>query len=318
MNNSLNSDHAIVSEIYPRALSDYSPESDSGCIKIMSFNLRFDTLSHPLMSENVRGPRILKLIEKYGAGIVGFQEATDTWMGFLRSEMKKLGFSYVGVGRDSGTDDTSARGTSNEFAPVFYKSDRFKFISGGNFWLSDEPDKPTGPAWGASNPRICTYAVLEEISSGKKFCHFNTHLDDASGLARTNGAELILNKTAEIFLREKVPFSISGDFNAFNTDPVYSAISGAAEDSAVAAERVIVNTFTYSDLLNPTEPVSPAILDGETDEPPIDFIFLNKGNFSVKTYTVVNDLFVDAKSNGKAVPYPYSDHFGIYAAVRLK
>lgn len=56
---------------------------------------------------------------------------------------------YIGVGRDDGK-------TKGEYAPIFYRKDRFKLLRSGNFWLSENTIKPN-KGWDAAYIRICTW-----------------------------------------------------------------------------------------------------------------------------------------------------------------
>ena len=66
--------------------------------------------------------------------IFGLQEAHLDWMKTFWNNMPE--YDYVGVGRDDGKED-------GEFSPVFYKKDKFEFIDGSTFWISETPDVPS-------------------------------------------------------------------------------------------------------------------------------------------------------------------------------
>ena len=51
-------------------------------------------------------------------------------------------YSYIGVGRDDGK-------TKGEYAPIFYRKDKFKLLKSGNFWLSEDTSKPN-KGWDAA------------------------------------------------------------------------------------------------------------------------------------------------------------------------
>lgn len=314
-------------------LSDFTPvEKDGEYLKFMSFNLRYDTTSHPLMSEQVRGPHLMSLIEGYGVDSVGFCEATDTWMKFLRPEMAKLGYSYVGAGRDNGLDDVNKTGTGNEFTPVFYRNDKYELVDSDTFWLSRTPDVKSGTDWNAANTRICTYAVLKNKATGEMYAHFATHLDHVSETARLNGVRIIMARIDEI--REKydgIPVLLTGDLNQVSSDEnadygettFFRMLSSRMDSSAHIAEKTVIIGNTMSGYQNP------ATWDGTnnniTDVPSvdylnqaIDYLFLTKGLFEVKTYTVVNDTF-DFDYNGTHYEgHACSDHWGVYCEAKLK
>ena len=175
-------------------ISQFTPVTDGSYLNFMSFNLRYDTTSNPLMSTEIRGSHLLQLVQSYLPDSVGFQEATDTWMGYLRNAMAAKNYAYVGVGRDTGTDDPTRNTTSNEFAPVFYRSDKYEALESGTFWLAPTLDVVSGPAWNAGNKRVCTYVVLKNKTTSEIYAHFNTHLDDQSEVAKINGIRIIQSR----------------------------------------------------------------------------------------------------------------------------
>lgn len=305
------------------ALEDFTPTDEEGYLHLMSFNLRYDTTSHGALSTSVRGAHLLSLIEGYDVDSVGFQEASNDWMRYLRSEMDKLGYSYVGIGRDSGTDDPSATGTGNESAPVFYKADTFQLLEGDTFWLSETPDQKSGKAWNAANTRICTYAVLENRETGQKYIHFNTHLDHVSDLARENGVRIITARIARISEKYgNIPAVATGDYNTTEDSTVHEIMTGIMDDSKEIAETVVVGGKTLCGYQNPDAWESGNL--GEINstpnvdytQSPIDFIFLTKGMFEVNQYTVVNDMFTFDYNGTTYHNHPCSDHFGVYCEAK--
>ncbi len=314
------------------ALGDFSPvERDSGHYKFMSFNLRYDTTSHPLMSEQVRGAHLLSLIQGYDVDSVGFQEATDTWMNYLRVEMAELGYGYVGVGRDSGTDDPSRVSTGNEFSSIFYRADKYDLLEGDTFWLSTTPDQLSGKEWNASNVRICTYAVLQDKTTGQIYAHFNTHLDHISTEAQEHETRLILAKVQQVSSAYgEIPFVITGDFNTIAYDAtmpdglgqIYRMFTSETDDAREVAQTVIVDGATFSQYQNPDtwESGDHSVTDvPNTDYThyAIDHIFLAKGMFEVSTYTVVNDTFTFDYNGTTWTEHPCSDHYGVYCEAKL-
>ncbi|MGI6270570.1 MAG: hypothetical protein ACOYKJ_08585 [Candidatus Howiella sp.] len=304
-------------------LEDFIPTADEEYLHLMSFNLRYDTTSHGAMSTSVRGPHLLSLIAGYDVDSVGFQEATNDWMRYLRPEMEKLGYGYVGVGRDSGTDDVNATGTGNEFSPVFYKTEKYRLIEGDTFWLSETPDQKSGTAWNASNTRICTYAVLENRETGERYIHFNTHLDHVSDLAKENGIRIITARIARVSeTYGNIPSVATGDYNSLEESTVHNVMTSVMDDSKSIAKSIVVGGKTFSEYQNPDAWESGNL--GEINstpnvdytKSPIDFIFLTKGMFEVNQYTVVNDMFTFDYNGTTYHNHPCSDHFGVYCEAK--
>ena len=92
---------------------------------------------------------------------------------------------YIGVGRDDGK-------TKGEYAPIFYRKDRFKLLRSGNFWLSENTIKPN-KGWDAAYIRICTWGEFKDKTDKFKFWFFNLHMDHIGVVARRESAKLILS-----------------------------------------------------------------------------------------------------------------------------
>lgn len=258
---------------------------------ILTQNLRYDTSGENALE--IRGPRLLHILEKYKPDSIGFQEATPQWMDWLRKNL--AGYIGVGVGRDNGRD-------KGEFSPVFYRSDRFSLKDGGTFWLSETPDRVSGPAWNAACTRICTWAVLEDGQNGV-FIHMNTHTDHVSVEAMCRGSELILSRLGS--LRDKygpAPAVITGDFNGEEHSSVYAVMT--ASDSTVAdakylAERQINVCGSFHNFLKVDV----------SKHTPIDYIFVTPDTLRARTYQVVTE-----NPGGGYV----SDHYAVFASLERK
>lgn len=313
-------------------LADFTPTTDESYLHYMTFNLRCDTTSQEAMSETVRGPHLLSLIEGYDVDSVGFQEASDTWMGYLRTAMADIGYSYVGVGRDTGTDDDTRSGQTNEYSPIFYKTDKYDLLESDTFWLSETPDEVSGPAWNAGYTRICTYAVLQNKETGEIYIHFNTHQDHMSDLAKENGAKLMISRIDEISAKyNNAPVVFTGDFNMsqYDTDEAdglsvpYKIITSRMDNSHDLATNIVVEGSSWSGFQDPiaweeglsSDKDKP---DVDTTTSPIDFIFLSKGQFSVSTYTIVDDTFTFELNGTTYDNNPVSDHYGVYCEAKIE
>ncbi len=259
--------------------------------RVMSQNLRYDTSG--VNALEIRGPRLSWLLDKYRPDTIGFQEATPQWMGWLRGNL--AGYIGVGVGRDNGRD-------KGEFSPVFYRADRFSLKDGGTFWLSETPDRVSGPAWSAACTRICTWALLEDKQAGL-FLHMNTHTDHVSVEASCRGATLILSRLAA--LREKygpIPAVVTGDFNGEEHSSVYAVMTDPASpvaDSKYLAARQVNACGSFHNFLKVDV----------SKHTPIDYCFVTPDTLDVRSYEVVTE-----NPGGGYV----SDHYAIFALLEAK
>ena len=251
--------------------------------RIMSFNIRYGEFTPE------RIDLVFKMIETYKPDTIGFQEATDEWMATLEERLSEQ-YAYVGCGRNADM--------KGEATPVFYLKSKFKLVEGGTKWLSDSPDVAGSKIASSSLPRIFTYAVLEEIESGKKFAHINTHLDHKSEEARVKQAEILLT-FLKAFEEDNISYALSGDFNDKSSSKTYSTFSsfGLVNSASFAAKADPGNTYH----------------DYGKSGSVIDFIFVNPYTASVDYYKACTDTFTDGEGN---IAYP-SDHNPIVADIKI-
>lgn len=248
-------------------------------MKVMTFNVLCGDRAGRLVED--RYPVVCDLINKESPDSIGVQEATPEWMEQLKSKLTE--YDYVGVGRDDGKND-------GEYSAVFFKKDKFKVIEKDNFWLSDTPDVPA-LGWDAVCIRICSWVLLEEKMTGKRYVHLNTHLDHIGIEARKKGMEMIFKKAESL----DAPTVVTGDFNFDEGSDFYKGlVSGKMKDTKYLAEKSDDGVTFHG--------------YGVTDDTGIiDFILVSP-EFKVKEYKIIDD-----KINGD---YP-SDHFPVKAIIQL-
>ncbi len=258
-------------------------------ISYMSFNIRCGEDPSPnTVSE--RTPRVKTYLANYLPDIIGLQEVTPTWKTVLSSALS--GYSSEFKYRGS---------SSQEAAPLYWKTSKFNVLEQGTFWLSPTPDKQSY-GWGATYYRTCSYAVLQPKNTDMIILAYNTHLDHQSTQAQIEGIKLVKSRmdTMETKYRGKGYSSIysfvTGDFNAKPTAEAGKYLSGTMVEARNAAVSLGTpldqNTFSAYN-------ATPSQL--------IDYIFVSR-NVDVKTYKVTLD-----KVNGQAI----SDHYGLYGTMRL-
>ena len=284
-------------------------------VKLLTFNLRYDTTSHPCMTLGVRGPHLMEIVKKYDPDSIGFCEATDDWMNYLRKEMSKLGYSCVGVGRQSGNTGGSGSGSGNEHSPVFYKAEKYDLLETKTFWISETPEVAGSTSWDTSTQRICTYAVLKSKDSDLTYAHFNTHLDHVGPESRTK-AVLVIEGYIQNVLNTygNIGITLSGDLNDTMSSDMYRAFLSFMDDSRNIAKETLVIGATANGYDPKSWEKNYAGDKKPTIDPssPIDYIFLGKNTASVSVYTVVDDLFTFTLAGKTWTDHPFSDHYGVY------
>ncbi len=188
--------------------------SQGNSLRIMTFNIRFDNPSDGINSWDNRKELVLKTLQEERPDIIGMQEVLQRQAIYIKNNLK--GYDYAGVGRDDGR-------TGGEYVPVFYNYERFRLKDWGTFWLSPTPSDTGSIGWDAALTRICTWTILEEVSTGQSIFFLNTHFDHMGKEARRQSAGLILD-----FIRKKagdLPVMLTGDFNCTPNEEPYQVLT---------------------------------------------------------------------------------------------
>ena len=258
---------------------------DDGSITLMSTNVRY--VSYEDFFKRAwfyRADLICDDINSVQPDIIGFQEATPVHYEYL----KKI---LVGYDNEMAYRDNFVL---SEGCPIFYRTDKFEKIDSGSFWLSETPEVMSKD-WGSEHYRICVYVILREISTGKEFAVFNTHLDHTSDEARINGIQVVLDKISEF---GDLPAYLMGDLNAKEDSKTIQSTKEAFDDAKLIA-TVTDDSPTYHNWGNPAK------------EKRIDYIMISKGDADVFEYGVVDNYHADHGVYS-------SDHSSIYIKTKLK
>ena len=262
----------------PSVVADFEEKAD-GTIRVMTFNVRCFGLEN--LPRKAREYAVAETIRKGMPDSFGVQEATPTWMRYLKNQLKDS-YDYVGGGRANGRN----RG---EYSAIFYLKDKYDVYDSGTFWLSETPEEPS-VGWDASMKRICTWAILENKDTGAMYLHMNAHFDHKGTEAQKNSVDMIL-EMAENY--KYLPVVFTADMNINEGTEAY-------------------NTMASSNVLWDTKYVAPDTMDyltfhdtkpAENEDRILDYVMIN-GLFGVTTYRVVT-----AGIDGKFV----SDHYPVYA-----
>lgn len=259
-------------------------------IKAMSFNIRYDNPEDGKQNWHHRKENVVRMINFYDLDIIGMQEVLVSQLNYLKVNLKQ--YNTVGVGREDGKE-------KGEFAPIFYREDRFEVLKSGTFWLSETPEK-VSKGWDASLERIATWAVFKDKATGKEFIFMNTHFDHIGDIARLESAKLLKQRSIE--LAGDLPLILSGDFNLVpESEAIKTLIEPDGANTLFNASSVA--SFTYG----------PNWTSSGFDNRPfqarkvIDYIFV-KGVEKVNRYAVfsemLNDIFL-------------SDHCPVFAEIKL-
>ena len=251
-------------------------------IKYISYNIRNSRANDGDNAWDIRKPATKEMIDKEQPDVFGLQEAYIEQLQYIDNNFPN--YSRVGVGRDDGKEE-------GEFMAVYYRSDKFKLLKNGDFWLSETPDE-CSMGWDAACRRIVTWAKLKDKETGKVFYAFNTHLDHVGEVAREQSILLIVKKIDEIVKKDKAPVFLSGDFNSNVNSAIFDPLKSIMKDSrAILPESEWIPTYNNF---------------GNGGDAMIDYIFYK--NAEVLDFKTLNGDY------GK--PY-ISDHYPVMATMKI-
>lgn len=260
------------------------PETEipAGAYRIVSFNVK--NAGEGVNRWENRTVLAAETLEELMPDCFGLQEAHLSWIATMLYQLPQYG--YTGVSRRD-----QENFATDEHCPVFYRKDKFRLLGSDTFWLSETPGTPS-KSWDSSMNRICTWAKLEDKSTGFIFVLMNTHFDHLGAQARLNSA-LLMNEKAREF---GCPVVVTGDFNCRESQAPYLTLTaGPLRDVKYAAPDTMAGG-TFNGFAG----------DGEYyPGSPIDFIFINAG-FDALSYRIVYGL-----RQGRFA----SDHFAVWTDI---
>lgn len=256
----------------------------AGCapsLRVMTFNVRYasDEGAHR-WSE--RRHVMVSVIRNARPDLIGTQELLQRQGDDLTRALP--GYTWFGRDRRGGHAD--------EHMGIFYRPDRVRLLSQGDFWLSERPDEPGSMSWGTDLPRLANWGMFETLGRSKRrFVFVDTHFAHRpqDEQAREKSASLILARLPTI--AAGLPVILAGDFNATPSSASYGALASNLVDSWTTAKRRQGPEQTFHNFTG-------------VGEKRIDYIFLR--DFRAK------EVATDTSHVGNVYP---SDHFPVQATL---
>ncbi|KAI0837126.1 Endonuclease/exonuclease/phosphatase [Hypoxylon sp. FL0890] len=272
-------------------------------LRIVSFNIRYAATSleqneRPWSDRRAGLINQLKEItnnatEAGAASVLGLQEVLDAQLNDIKDG---LGSEWVHYG--FGRDDGEKKG---EYNPIIYRTDVLKLLYSEQKWLSPTPNKVSF-GWGAGSRRVSVIGVFEHIKTGKRFIHANTHLDNVSSQARSEGIKVVLSRIQAV-QEEYGPLGVTltGDFNSEPDGDAYRTLEDTGYLTELwnsGATRLGTNQLTYTGF-------------STTGKTRIDFVWV--GPASEKWYSAQQFEFLNNYIDGVFI----SDHRAVVADLTL-
>lgn len=289
-----------------RMLDITRAQAKEPAVRVMSYNIRNSAGDRKSPDNNWDGRKedLANVIENENPDVIGFQEVLPDQRRWL--EKRFPDYTFVGDGRNSNRK-------SGESSPVAFRKSRFDMVKMGTFWLSETPDKPGSKGWDAAMPRVCSYAVLNDVKTGKRFSFANCHTDHRGEEARIKGMLLIIERMKEF--GNGSPVVLVGDHNCFEHDKPSMEVKKILKDALYLSEtppQGSWRTFTFWGWFDDEMTIGEALKMkfGKRDVPGdfsklkrIDFIYVSEGT------RVLDYRTLSLPRPGKKL-YP-SDHFPV-------
>lgn len=262
-------------------------------LTVMSFNIRYGTARDGEDAWEYRRDAVIELIDSSRVDVLGVQEALHFQLEEIAEALPR--YRRIGVGRDDGVE-------AGEYSAILINSSRLEVVDEGTFWFSDTPDVPGSTSWGNDIPRICTWARLGDIESGRSFSVYNVHWDHLSQPSRERAAELLIERVGRRG-GPADPVIVTGDFNAGESNPAFRyllesvgarAIGMFDTFRAVHPDAVDVGTFNG--------------FEGTVTGEKIDAVLASEH------WAILASRIVHTSDQGR---YP-SDHFPVLATLALR
>lgn len=269
-----------------------------GPIRVGSYNIRLSRGDKGTPNAwECRKADLIALVRKMDLDAFGMQEVCPDQAQYLREQLPE--FAFVGEHRE-------ADRKSGEASPVFYRKDRFDAEKSGTFWLSETPEVPASKSWGTACTRVCSYLILREKRSGKRFCFANTHTDHISAEAREKGMMLIIARMKEF--GAGAPIVFTGDHNCHYDEPPAKAVRTILKDARDICRTPRKGPYdTFQGFGKYVAGPQNATVD--VKDHCIDYIYVSEGT------TVCDFTTYDDKRPGTDL-FP-SDHYPVAATIEL-
>lgn len=171
-----------------------------GKMRVMTFNLRFENDKDGANDWESRRRMVVNLINDHAPDILGTQEGKWSQLSYLQEMLP----DYDAFMPDRVYD------SKIQCPTLFVQKKRFEILEGRDIWLSETPEVHLSKSWDSAFPRMMSYCLMIDRTSGNKFHAGVTHLDHVGVEARRNQAKIIACWAKSL---KKEPKIVMGDFN---------------------------------------------------------------------------------------------------------
>ncbi len=256
-------------------------------VSVMTYNIRNSNAKDGVNKWSKRKQALADVVLKRDPDILGTQEVLLNQL----NDLKKLlpAYDVFGAGRNNGKQ-------AGEHSTIFYRRDKYEFMTGGNFWLSETPSVPGSKSWDAAITRICSWVELRDKQTSDEIFVFNTHFDHRGKQARVKSAALLCRMIDSLAVDR--PVIVTGDFN-FTPDNAGYLVMIGENHTVPLTDSYSAEAPNYTDC---------GFNVSNTHCSRIDYIFYSQ-QFIKDSYKLHTD------NNGTYYP---SDHLTISVDLRIK
>jgi endonuclease/exonuclease/phosphatase family metal-dependent hydrolase len=170
-------------------------------IRVMTFNVRFDSDEEGVPGWTVRRARVLEVIRNNDPDLISLQEPDASQWADICNGL--AGYSPFGV-FDDGSGNVEPRGG-------LFRTSRFDCRDDGVFWLSDSPSVPHSVSWDTDwEPRAAGWTRLRDRSADRELVFAGTHFD--TNARAWLPSSRVLHRELDA-IAHGAPTIVGGDFN---------------------------------------------------------------------------------------------------------
>lgn len=262
-------------------------------VRVMTFNLRWDGFDDGDNAWRHRRDMVYRVLRDFAPDSVGTQEPMVRQIRDIQSAIPTLA-SY--------RFDNDPVYTRTQ--QILYRADRFDRKDASGFLIAEGTNEQ-------GTIRYCTWVRLADKATGRRYYHYNVHLDHRDATSRRLSVVRLMRHVANRASDD--PFVITGDFNAAENGPAMTFLRGRRElpdERGVAYANPIPLVDTYR-LLHPQARDSGTAggFRGKRRGGKIDHVLVASGAATVREAAIVH-----TSTNGR---YP-SDHFPVTAVIEWR
>src|SRR5215831_3194329 len=170
-------------------------------IRVMTFNVRYDTSEDGALDWRHRRADVFDLIRAHDPDLISLQEPDASQWADIAAQL--TGYLPFGLFVDESE--------SLEPHGGFFRESRFESSGGGIFWLSDTPTIPHSVTWENDwNPRACGWIRLRDRVTERALIFAGTHFDTNANAWQPSAQTL--SRELETIAGTR-PVIVAGDFN---------------------------------------------------------------------------------------------------------